>query len=157
MCWKASPDINETKEFVRFELGSLEQDTWNRWIIVLRQTGEIIGTCLIFFNEEENNWDISYNLGKRYWGKGYISEAMTRVMGFAIEELKIRECIAVHAVENPASGRVIEILGFRYEKEVPYECNGGEIVTRGKYYRLVVAEKRPCEKTEMNILAGKKN
>ena len=35
-----------------------------------KETDEIIGTCLIYFNDEENNWDISYNLGKKYWGKG---------------------------------------------------------------------------------------
>lgn len=80
MCWKASPDINETKEFVRLELGSVEQDTWNRWIIVLRQTEEIIGTCLIFFNEEENNWDISYNLGKRYWAFAMKKRFLMNVM-----------------------------------------------------------------------------
>lgn len=138
MCWKASSDINEAKEFVSFELGNLENDEWNRFIIELKESGEVIGTCLIFYNDEEDNWDISYNLGKKYWGNGYTSEAMTQVMDYAKESLEIKECIAVHAVENPASGRVMEKLGFQYEKEVPYECNGGEIQTVGKYYRLIV-------------------
>ena len=138
MCWKASSDINEAKEFVSFELGNLENDEWNRVIIELKESGEVIGTCLIFYNDEEDNWDISYNLGKKYWGNGYTSEAMTQVMDYAKESLEIKECIAVHAVENPASGRVMEKLGFQYEKEVPYECNGGEIQTVGKYYRLIV-------------------
>ena len=101
----------------------------------MKNTSEVIGTCLIYFNEEENNWDISYNLGKKFWGKGYASEAMGRVMQYAREVLKIRECIAVHAIENPASGNIIQKLGFSYEKDVPYESNGGEIVTTGRYYR----------------------
>ena len=137
MCWKANKDINKAQEFVKFELENLENDKWNRWIILLKQTNEIIGTCLIYYNDEENNWDISYNLGKEYWGKGYISEAMYRVMEYAINELTIEECIAVHAIENPESGRVLQKLGFSYEKEVPYECNGGEIKTVGKYYKFV--------------------
>lgn len=73
MCWKASTDLNQTKKFVQFELDNLEKDDWNRWIVTLSQTGEIIGTCLIFFNTDEHNWDISYNLGKKHWGQGYIS------------------------------------------------------------------------------------
>ncbi|MGB4658660.1 MAG: GNAT family N-acetyltransferase [Mobilitalea sp.] len=137
MCWKASKDINEAKRFVRFELGNIDNDKWNRWIILLKQTDEIIGTCLIYYNDEENNWDISYNLGKEYWGKGYMSEAMHRVMEYAINELTIKECIAVHAKENLESGRVIQKLGFSYEKEVPYACNGGEINTVGKYYKFI--------------------
>lgn len=138
MWWKASSNINEAKEFVEFELGNLENDNWNRWIIILKETSEIIGTCLIYYNEEECSWDISYNLGKKFWGKGYASEAMNRVMQYAKEGLGIRECIAVHAMENPASGHIIQKLGFHYEKDVPYECNGGGIVTTGKYYRYTV-------------------
>lgn len=135
MYWRASNDIKEAYDFVQFELGNLENDNWNRWIILLKDTDEIIGTCLIYYNEEESNWDISYNLGKKYWKKGYITEAMHRVMDYAVNELTIKECIAIHAIENPESGKVIQKLGFEYEKEVPYECNGGEIMTVGKYYK----------------------
>ena len=85
MCWKASDDINEAKGFVEFELGNLENDKWNRWIIVLKSTNEIIGTCLIFFNDDERHWDISYNLGKKFWSNGYITEGMREVIKFAVE------------------------------------------------------------------------
>lgn len=134
MYWKASKDKYEADKFVQFELGNIDNDKWYRWIILLRETSEIIGTCLIYYNEDENNWDISYNLGKAYWGKGYASEAMNRVMEYAKNVLKVKECIAIHAIENPQSARVIEKLGFIYEKDVPYECSEGEINTVGKYY-----------------------
>lgn len=134
MCWKASDDINKAKAFVEFELGNIENDNWNRWILVLKDTSEVIGTCLIFWNDEEEKWDISYNLGRKFWGSGYITEAMQEVMRYAKETLQIKECIAVHAVENPSSGNVIKKLGFTYIKDVPYACNGGEIQTTGKYY-----------------------
>lgn len=61
---------------------------------------------------------------------------MKEVMHYGIEVLGIKECIAAHAVENPSSGHVITKLGFQYEKDVPYECCGGERGTVGKYYRL---------------------
>lgn len=40
-----------------------------------------------------------------------------------------------YAIENPASGRVLQKLGFQFVKEIPYACNGGEIVTTGSYCR----------------------
>lgn len=135
MWWKASSDINETKGFIEFELGNLENDKWNRWIIVLKSTKEVAGTCLVFFNDDEGHWDISYNLGKRFWGKGYMTEAMRAVMRFAVEEMKIKEISTTYAVENYASGCVLQKLGFQFVKEIPYECNGGEIVTTGNYCR----------------------
>lgn len=103
-----------------------------------KSTAELIGTCMIFYNDEEENWDISYNLGKLYWGHGYITEALKAVMQYAESSIGVRECIAVHAIENPASGNVMKKLGFVYEKDVPYDCNGGEIHTIGKYYRLKI-------------------
>lgn len=54
MWWKASDDINEAKEFVEFELDNLDKDSWNRWIMVLKETKEIIGTCLIFLMRKKN-------------------------------------------------------------------------------------------------------
>lgn len=138
MYWYASNDIEETEKFVKYEIENLDNELWNRWIIVTKSERELIGTCLVYFNSEENSWDISYNLGKKYWGKGYATEAMTKALEYAANVLKMTECIAIHADENTASERVIKKLGFSYEKTVPFKCNGGKIITKGKYYRLKI-------------------
>lgn len=93
MCWKASDDIANARKFVEFELNQIEDEKWKRWIIILKETKEIIGTCLVFYNDDdaENHWDISYNLGKKFWGKGYVTEAMKMVMQFAQAELGMKE------------------------------------------------------------------
>ncbi|MDD4370447.1 MAG: GNAT family N-acetyltransferase [Anaerostipes sp.] len=69
---------------------------------------------------------------------GYVTEAMNAVMKYAVEKMKIREISTVYAKENPASGHVLQKLGFQVVKEVPYECNGGEIVTTGRLCRYKV-------------------
>lgn len=136
MCWKASDDIGDAKRFVEYERNQLENEQWNRWIVEDKCGNSIMGTCLIFYNPDESSWDISYNLGKKYWGFGYTTEAMKAVLQYAKTVLTVRECIAVHAAENPASGKVLQNLGFMYERDVPYECSGGDIQTTGKFYRL---------------------
>ncbi|MGN1411080.1 MAG: GNAT family N-acetyltransferase [Oscillospiraceae bacterium] len=136
MYWKSSNDIKEIENFVQYELSMINSDSWYRWIIVSNRTNKIIGTCLIYFNEDENSWDISYNLGKIYWGNGFTTEAMIKVLDFAKKELHIKEVIAIHSIQNLKSARVIEKLGFQYVKDVPFECNGGTIHTKGKYYKL---------------------
>lgn len=138
MCWKATNDRDEAKDFVQYEINQINNDKWNRWLFEEKKSHELIGTGLIFYNEEEENWDISYNLGKMYWGNGFVTEAMTEILDYAKKDLGVKECIAIHAKENAASGNVIKKLGFLYEKDVPYECNGGEIHTVGKFYRLVL-------------------
>lgn len=136
MYWKSSDDINDAKEFVTFELGNIESNQWYRWIIETRDTHELIGTCLIFFNDDENTWDISYNLGKAFWGHGYITEAMRTVIAYGKNVLKIKRIVTCHAIENPASGNVIKKLGFQYLKDIPYDCNGNTIHTTAHSYEL---------------------
>lgn len=133
MWWKASDDIAEAQEFVQFELGQIDNDNWNRWIVLNKSTQEIVGTCLVFWNDEdtEPHWDVSYNLGKLNWGKGYTTEAMRKVLEYAKENLNMLECITTYAKVNVASANVLHKLGFVDEKIIAYECSGGELVTEG--------------------------
>lgn len=133
MWWKAGTDIAEAEAFVRFELDQLDSEQWYRWMILLQETGQIIGTCLVFWNEDdpEPHWDISYNLGRAFWGKGYVTEAMQAVMAFAADRLGLEECVTTYAKVNTASARVLHKLGFADEAEIPYECSGGELIVDG--------------------------
>lgn len=46
--------LREARGFVEFELNQIENAKWNRWIIVLKETEKLIGTCLVFYNDEDN-------------------------------------------------------------------------------------------------------
>lgn len=138
MWWKASTDQSAADEFVRFELAQIDNPLWHRWIALLKDTGEIIGTCLVFYNDEETHWDISYNLGRRYWGYGYATEMMKAALRYAADALDMKECITSYAQENTASANVLYKLGFQDLKQIPYVCNGGEIQTTGMLCKLTV-------------------
>ena len=138
MFWTSHNDIEKTKEWLAFEVGQIEKDDWYRFALVLKDTDELIGTGLIYFEEEVDSWEIGYNLGKQYWGNGYTTEAMRRIISFAKGELGISEIVGRYAKENPASGKVMEKLGFQFEKEIPYECNNGTVLREGIQCRLAL-------------------
>ena len=138
MFWTSHNDIEKTKEWLAFEVGQIEKNDWYRFALVLKDTDELIGTGLIYFEEEVDCWEIGYNLGKKYWGKGYTTEAMRRIVSFATEELNIPEIVGRYAKENPASGKVMEKLGFQFEKEIPYECNNGTVLREGVQCRMIL-------------------
>ena len=131
MFWTSHNDIEKTRQWLAFEIEQIDKDDWYRFALVLKETNELIGTALIYYEEEVQSWEIGYNLGKKYWGKGYATEAVRQVISFAVEELQISEIVGRYAKENPASGRVMEKLRFQYEKEIPYECNDGAIMREG--------------------------
>ena len=105
---------------------------------MLKDTYELIGTALIYYEEEVECWEIGYNLGKKFWGKGYTTEAMKTVIDFARKQLKLSEIVGRYAKENPASGNVMNKLGFKYEKDIPYDCNDGAIRREGIQCRLIL-------------------
>lgn len=57
-------------------------------------------------------WEIGYWIGRPYWGEGYVSEAVTALMDWARAEISAEVFTAGHYIDNPASGRVLEKLGF---------------------------------------------
>jgi len=136
MFWESHNDINKTIDWVKKELSKINADDWYRWAILLKETGELLGTGLIYVDEQYGKFEIAYNLGKKAWGFGYTTEAMQEVIKFAKEELRIKEMMGRHAKENLSSGRILERLGFIYIKDIPYECNRGKNLYEGKEYVL---------------------
>lgn len=140
MFWTSHNDIEKTKEWIAFELGQIEKDEWYRFGIIQKETNELMGTAIIYYDEEVESWEIGYNLGRKYWNKGYVTEAMKEVIAFAAEELHISEIVGRYAKENPASGNVMKKLGFQYEKDIPYPCNDGAVTREGIQCRLVIGK-----------------
>lgn len=139
MWWKASDDITETIKFVQREIDHVDDEKWYRWLIISKDSQNLVGTCLAYWNDEDQDahWDISYNLGKKFWGNGYTTEAMETVLQFMHNELNVTECITSYAKVNYSSANVLHKLGFIDEREIPYECSKGEFITEGIICRKV--------------------
>jgi RimJ/RimL family protein N-acetyltransferase len=57
---------------------------------------------------------LGYWLDEAAWGRGLASEAAAAVLNFARESLGLVHLRSGHAFDNPASGRVLTKLGFRW-------------------------------------------
>lgn len=135
MCWSSHNDIEKTKKWIEFEIEQIEKDDWYRWAITNRDTGDLLGTCLIYYDDVTKAYEVSYNLSRKYWGHGFITEAMRAIIKFAKEDLKITLLKGSHAKINVASERVFQKLGFTYVCDCHYDC-GGKEQTEGKTYQL---------------------
>jgi len=74
-----------------------------------------IGAVGIGADADAYRGQIGYWLGKAYWGQGYMTEAVRRVIRFGFDELAMYRIYANHYDFNPASGRVMQKAGMRYE------------------------------------------
>ncbi len=84
--------------------------------ITLKQTGELVGAVAIISIDLENEKaEIGYWIGKKYWNKGYCTEAAKRLVQYCFEELKLNRVYALHFSNNPASGKVMKKIGMKKE------------------------------------------
>lgn len=60
---------------------------------------------------------MSYSVGKDHWGQGIATEATRALVRFGLEELALERIAGIVSVDNLASCRVLEHLGFLYERD----------------------------------------
>jgi nitroreductase/RimJ/RimL family protein N-acetyltransferase len=103
--------------------------------IVLKSTGELIGSGGMHYHAERNAWEIGYNIRADQWGNGYVVEYLKAL----IEQIrKVRAVDAidgVFAAENHKSQRVMEKLGMHYFMDTTFTKLDGSETFPAKYYR----------------------
>lgn len=91
-------------------------NTWKdqyRWAIILKTTNENIGHvsfCRLY--NDIGTAEIEYCVGKAYWGKGIVTEALCAFIQHTFINTPIDKIEAFHRVENPSSGRVLQKSGL---------------------------------------------
>lgn len=100
-----------------------EPRTHHRWIII-RKTDQVkMGTCGFHcWNIDKNICDVGYDLKEKYWGKGYMQEALNAIIIFAKSNMEIREINACIYPENMKSVVIAQRLGFQFlgKKKMEY-------------------------------------
>ncbi len=85
-----------------------------RYALDLRISTEFIGFC--GYALIDDYIDLGYRIASRHWGNGYAGEAAQAVIEYGFERLGFESIVAVASSENKRSIRVIEKLGFKFER-----------------------------------------
>ncbi len=85
------------------------------YAIVHREGKYLIGCISLMINRDDNKAEIGYWIGKAYWDNGYCSEAASKLIDYGFKEIELNRIYGRHLKKNPASGKVMEKLGMKYE------------------------------------------
>ncbi len=85
------------------------------WAIVDKKEAAILGCVSIGMSPKRRIGEIGYWLGKPYWNKGFGTEAGKKVMAYGFEALDLNRIYGRHFAENPASGKIMEKCGMKFE------------------------------------------
>jgi len=92
------------------------QGEWYQVAVELKPTGELIGDvafCTMLHDEKQAL--MGYSLARPYWHHGYAFEAVGCLLQYLFDERGLHRVVAECDMENVASWKLLEKLGFRRE------------------------------------------
>lgn len=138
MRWKVHTDVTQTREWLAAEESSIGSDMVYNWGFVLKETGELIGSGGLVYQESKGMYELGYNIMKKYWNHGFTTEAAAAMIAFGKDVLHQKTFYCCHAKDNPASGKVMQKIGFQYQNDGVYSSWNGSKQFESREYLLVV-------------------
>lgn len=89
------------------------------WIVRLKDSNQFIGELGMGISPEMDRGEIHYSIHPDYWGNGYATEAVKRVIEFGFDDLHLNRIEANTASENTRSTKVLEKVGMVKESIQP--------------------------------------
>jgi len=85
------------------------------YAITATETRAVMGAIAFTITVAHARAELGYWVGVPYWNRGYCTEAGRAMLSLAFESLGLHRVQARHLTRNPASGRVMQKLGMRFE------------------------------------------
>nr|WP_294860712.1 GNAT family N-acetyltransferase [uncultured Fluviicola sp.] len=105
--------VAEAKAFLE-NYASYRTYGFGRWGMILKETGEYLGWCGLKYTPELDEFDIGYRLMKKFWGKGYATEAAEACLELGFNQFELKTIVGRALPVNVASIRVLEKIGLSY-------------------------------------------
>jgi len=132
--WSTHTSIEDTKYFLQSLTKMYKRRELVDWGIVHKAEKKFIGTCgFVEWSMTHSRAEIGYALSRRYWGEGYMSEAVNAIIEFGFREMLLNRIIGRCEVNNIASARVMEKVGMQLEGILRQQ-----LFVKGRYWDLKI-------------------
>jgi len=110
----------QTQERIETWIQSWKSKGYGVWVLREKTTGKFVGRAglLDYLIDGTLETELLYALMPDFWNRGLATEIGKRIIAYAFEEIGLEELVCFTLHENKASQRVVEKLGFQYEKDI---------------------------------------
>lgn len=116
LTWPTHESVETTKAIVDSWIERYGDPSYYNWAIEYKGFNGPIGNISVVHSNDRNEWaEIGYCLGKKWWGKGIMPEALGEVIAYLFDVAGFNRICAYHDYNNPKSGRVMVKAGMKYE------------------------------------------
>lgn len=139
--WKPHQDVNVTKAVFNTWIANYQYTNVYQWAIVVKDGDEVIGSIgVVDQDATKNMMHIGYCIGHAWWNKGFVSEALNRVITFLFEEVQVNRIESQHDPMNKASGRVMMKCNMIYETTLYASDFNNQGIVDAMLYRILKEE-----------------
>ena len=130
----------EVQEWLDRQISRYKEYTFGLWAVILKETDEMIGQCGLTMQPWKNKQvlEIGYLFQRKYWHKGYATEAAKACKKYAFETLNAEEVCSIIRDTNIPSQNVALRNGMIMQDEWTKHYRGVDM----PHFRYVV--KRDC-------------
>lgn len=116
LTWPPHSSVEITAKLLKLWIAELEKPNFYQWMIVLKEIDQPIGTISVVRHRDEiAEAEIGYCMGKAWWHRGIMSEALNAVMDYLFTEVGMNRVMAKHDINNSHSGGVMRKCGMTCE------------------------------------------
>ena len=139
LVWPSHQNINVSINVLKEWIQKYEQDDlYYNWAIELKEINEVIGSIgSVNQSEDLKMVHIGYCIGKKWWNKGIVSEALNELIKFFFEEVGVNRIESRHDPNNQNSGKVMLKCGMNYEGHMKKADRNNQGIVDTIYYGII--------------------
>lgn len=111
LSWRPHPDVTETRRVID-EFYNVGDHT--AWLIADRRSAPVLGVCG-WTRRDPDTVELGYCLGRRWWGRGLMSETVAVLLDEIRRDDTVRRVSAQCHADNAASAAVLRRCGMEFE------------------------------------------
>ena len=116
LTWPAYETVETAYPILDMWISEYEKPNYYQWMIELKELGEPIGSIsAVRQNDRVEEAEIGYCIGKGWWHKGIMTEALSAVIEYLFRSVGMNRVAARHDPNNSHSGDVMRKCGMKYE------------------------------------------
>jgi len=120
--------IEAAREYVSKNLAPMyERHGFGLYLTELKDGGVPVGICGLIKRDSLEDVDIGFAFLPQFRGMGYGYESASAVMSYGRSAFGLRRIVAITSPDNDGSARLLEKLGFTYERMVRLSDDAAEV------------------------------
>lgn len=110
-------DVEQTRGWLNRMITHQEKHGFCFWAVLEKESGQLLGSCGMAYQLDGGlPIEFGYTLARSHWGRGLATEAAGACLRYIFENLPVPEIAASVDSRNVASQRVLEKIGFVYQR-----------------------------------------